>query len=53
MRSRAGARGTRLQLSRREATVAESRVVAAEEEAVGFGMFWRLSQGRQDVLIQG
>lgn len=33
--------------------MAESQVVAVEEEVVGFGMFWRPSQGRQDVLIQG
>lgn len=26
-------------------------MVAVEEEAVGFGLFWRLSQGLQDVLL--
>ena len=53
MRAGVGAGRTLLQLFRREAMVADSRVVAVEEEAVRFGMFWRLSQGRQEVLIQG
>lgn len=48
-----GARRTFLQLSRREAMVADSRVVAVEEEAVRFGMFRRISQGHHEVLIWG